>query len=324
GGGAAHPGGTGLGLALVRRFVLIMGGRIDLESTPGSGSTFRVTLPVEVRESTEQIRHLATKYAIQPRIILLGLERSPFVPLPSSLENEGFAPVRAIDVDDAVRVAREVDPVAAVVSVGLSPPEGWNLFASMQSEYSLRDLTLGVCVMAEGRVAFAVGLDHVRTTNATPDEVARSVVSFTGQGIADRGPVLVIDDDMPRARGIERSLSVYGLSARIAASAADALDLAVAEEPSAIVANLLLRGCGGLDAIRRLQHERRTRHTPVIALVSGEGLSTEQCAALLQGAHVDEPASFAELALTMHELLRRRSARAVRLAAASLAYPSGT
>jgi len=39
-------GGTGLGLALCRRFCLMMGGDIEVESKAGSGSTFTVLLPV--------------------------------------------------------------------------------------------------------------------------------------------------------------------------------------------------------------------------------------------------------------------------------------
>jgi signal transduction histidine kinase len=48
-----QKGGTGLGLAISKRLIEMHGGALSVESVPGEGSTFRMTMPVRADERKE-------------------------------------------------------------------------------------------------------------------------------------------------------------------------------------------------------------------------------------------------------------------------------
>ena len=48
-------GGTGLGLAISKRMVEMQGGSIDVASELGHGATFRVTLPIRVEHTADEL-----------------------------------------------------------------------------------------------------------------------------------------------------------------------------------------------------------------------------------------------------------------------------
>ena len=110
--------GTGLGLSITHHFVELMGGSIQLESTPGVGSCFRIELPVvlaeafDVEETAEQEHHIVGLEPGQPEYRILIVEDQPesWMVLKRLLENAGFHPRVAENGAAGIEVFREWHP----------------------------------------------------------------------------------------------------------------------------------------------------------------------------------------------------------------------
>jgi CheY-like chemotaxis protein len=212
-----------------------------------------------------------------------------------------------------VRIARDIGPSGVIAQIATMPDEGWELIKLMSSERDLSDLAIGICLSIHGRAAYAIAADALLLDPVAPERVAEMVEELAPRSGDSAPAVLVLESDPGRRHAYEAALTSRKFMPRVADSAADVLDLAIAEQPVAVVVNLMLASFTGFEAVRRLQRERRTRHLPVIVLASDGGGRTA-----FRDATPQEDPSYDDLALTLHELLRRQSARAVRLAARSV------
>jgi PAS domain S-box-containing protein len=85
---------------------------------------------------------------------------------------------------------------------------------------------------------------------------------------ADRGRVLIVDDDQKIIDLLVDLLELEGYEVSTAADGAEGIDLALSFDPDVVVSDVVMPNVGGLELCRRLKEDQRTAYVPVL-LISG-------------------------------------------------------
>lgn len=272
-------GGTGLGLALTKEFIEMMGGTIEVSSEFGQGSTLTLSLPTitaveKLDQNIDAETETPTLLEGDGIVLIIEHDKTMRQKLKDDLSKMGYAVAVAAHGEESLKLAHKLRPDAILLDIYLPGGEGWRVLSMLKSHPLLAYIPV-IMIMEENNNQWiaATATDYI-TKPVNREQIAATLSKYH-IGDDSKGLVMVVEDEEFFRKMMVHVLELEGWRVFQAENGQVALEHLDDKKPDLILLDLLMPVMDGFEFLVKLRKQEKWRSIPVVVLTARDMTADE-------------------------------------------------